>query len=406
MKNLSKESSVLIATFSPHQKGKRLPTNGMIEPLLSFLGQKVNKIVLLDQPYPGSDALIPFVEIYNNGKLVNSRRSSVFLYFLYPFLKVVNYDATHIAFKLRDFFSVLDCGLTAKTRLDIFIGLEAINTLAGIALKKLGRVETVIYYVSDYSPTRYTLNWFNKIYVLLDRFVATHCDFIWDVSKAMMSGRIKAGLDPKKAARVIHVPNALFPKQIHYLTNSKIIPDSLVFVGSLGRENGPDLAIKTVQQVIKTIPQVKLHIYGDGESDIARIKKLTAKLQLTDKVIFHGFVTDQVELSNKISQYAVGLAPYLALSDSPRWWADATKIRLYLGCGIPVVTTQVPPLGKEIDGKAGLVAKDTPKDQARAIIHVLTDKSLREKFKTNARKMAKNNTWENTYAQAIKQMVS
>ena len=163
MKLFSKQYSVLIATFSPREGGKRLPTNGMIEPLLSFFVPKIKKIVLLDQPYPGSDALIPFIETYKNGKLAGNKRSSKFLYLLYPFLKVVNYDATHVAFKIRDFFSVLDCGLRAGTKFDMFIGLEVINTLAGLVLKKLGRAETVVYYVSDYSPVRYGKTFFNTL---------------------------------------------------------------------------------------------------------------------------------------------------------------------------------------------------------------------------------------------------
>ena len=402
MKNFT---SVLIATFAEHAHGKRLAMNGMIEPMLSFFLPKTKKTVLIDQPYPGSDTLIPIIETYKNEKLVKTAKSSKFIYFLYPFLKKVNYDATHVSFKIRDFLSVLDYGLRDKTRFDIFIGLEAINALAGILLKKLGKVETVVYYVSDYSPTRYKLLWFNKLYLLLDRFAVTHSDFVWDVSKAMMPARIKVGLDPKKAAPLIHVPNALHPEQINYLPYSKIIPNSLVYGGTLGKENGPDIVIEALNLVAKSIPQATLHIYGDGEPDISRLKKLTEKLKLTDKVKFHGFITDQVELSNKTKQYAIGLAPYLAVPESPRWWADSTKIRLYLGAGLPVITTQVPPLGKEIEeGKAGLIAKDNPKKQAQAIIKLLRDTNLYKTFKSNAIKMGRNNIWENTYSQALDNM--
>lgn len=385
--------------------GQRTATNGMIEPTTSFFPSRVKKFALLEQPHPGSNSVVPYLEVYEGKK--HTKCSWVFLtsFLLYPFLKLVNTQATSPIFKVRDFLSVVEFVLLKSEKFDLFIGLEAVNAIAGITLKKLGIIETVVYYVSDFSPDRYKPKWVNDFYLWLDRFAATHSDFIWDVSLAMLPARIKAGLDPQKSAPVIHVPNALSPQQIHYLPIQKIISNSLVFVGTLGVINGPDLAIKTLKLVLKSVPTTTLHIYGDGEPDISRIKKLTNKLNLNDKVTFHGFVSDQVELSRETSKYMLGLAPYLATPGSPRWWADATKTRLYLAAGLPVVTTQVPPLGREIENDgAGIIAKDNPKDQAQAILKLLKDKKTYLRMRKNAIRRAKNNTWENTYSQALKRM--
>jgi len=72
---------------------------------------------------------------------------------------------------------------------------------------------------------------------------------------------------------------------------------------------------------------------------------------------------------------------------------------------LPVITTQVPPLGQEIerDG-AGIIALDNPKDQAGAILRLLKNKALYKRMRANAIKRAKNNTWENTYSLALKKM--
>lgn len=348
---------------------------------------------------------MPIIEIYENGKLKEKTTFSAPLFWLYPFLILRNSVGTRIPFKLRDFLTVLLFALFRGRKYDLFIGLESINALAGIILKEFGLVKTVVYYVSDFSPSRYKAAWFNKIYLWLDTMAAIHSDYIWDVSLAMMPARIKGGLDKKHANKLIHVPNAMFPEQIDYFPLNKIILNSLMFAGTLGQENGPDLAIETLALVIKEVPDARLHIYGGGASDLERLKKLTADLKLDGKVVFHGFFTDQVKLSKEIRQYALGLAPYRAIPGSPRWWADATKARLYLAAGLPVVTTQVPPLGREIvaDG-AGIVAKDNAKDQAEAILLVLKDKEAYNKMRVNAIKRAKNNTWENTYAQALKSM--
>lgn len=405
MQITKKLNSVIFATFSVRENNARSAINGMIEPLTNFFVPKTNRFILLEQPHPGSDTVIPFLEVYQNGKL--NKKSHFFLTSLlfYPLLKLSNANQTQVIFKVRDFFSVFEFIFRDKQIYNLFIGLESVNTIAGIILRKLGLVKKVVYYVSDYSPNRYKPSWFNSLYLRLDRYAAIHSDFIWDVSKAMLPARVKVGLDPKKCAPVIHVPNALFPPQINYLPYSKIVPNSLVYVGTLGKINGPDVAIQALKIVAKSIPQATLHIYGDGEPDISRIKKLTEKLKLTEKVIFHGFISDQVKLSAETEQFAIGLAPYLEIPGSPRWWADATKIRLYLAAGLPVITTRVPPLGKEIeqDG-AGIITNDNQKGFANAIIMLLKNRQLYNRMKKCAIKRAKGNTWKNTYSNALDKM--
>ena len=400
-----KISSILFVTFSIRNNGKRTSINGMIDPLTSFFTPKAKEFVLIEQPHPGSDTVIPFLEVYKNSKLSKKSRNFISSKILSPLLKLSNENRTQVTFKIRDFLSVLEFIFKEKRKFDLFIGLESINAIAGITLRKFGRVNKVVYYVSDYSPSRYRIGFINNLYLSLDRFAATHSDFVWDVSKAMLPARIKAGLNPKKVAPVIHVPNGLYSEQINYLPTSKIIPNSLVFVGTLGKINGPDIAIEALNLVSKKIPDAKLHIYGDGEPDISRIKNLTKKLNLTEKVIFHGFISDQVKLSKETKQYAIALAPYLAVHGSPRWWADATKIRLYLAAGLPVITTKVPPLGKEVEeAQAGIITKDTAEDTAKAIQKLLKDSPLRESMKKNAVAQAKGNTWKNTYSEALKKM--
>lgn len=402
---MAKKLSVLFATFSPWENNKRMPTNGMIEPMLSFFVPSTKTFALIDEPHPGSNVLIPIIEIYKNGKLVKKTKSSLFVSWLYPFLLTRNSVGTRTIFKIRDFLAIFDFALRQKTKYDLFIGLESVNAIAGVILKRLGLIKKVVYYVSDYSLQRYQSSWFNGLYLWLDRLAATKADFIWDVSQAMMPARIKAGLNPKKSAPHIHVPNALFPEQINYLPIKKLIPSSLVYAGTLGIENGPDLAIKAFSLVIKKIPSASLHIFGGGDSDLKRLKKLTQKHLLNKEIFFHGFVSDQIALSKEIKKYTIGLAPYRAIPGSPRWWADATKIRLYLAAGLPVITTQVPPLGKKIQKEgSGIVTKDNPKELSGAIIKLLTNRHRYTNLRNKAVKIAKDNLWENTYKKALKQM--
>lgn len=404
MQSLNKNSTVLIATFSPWRKGKRLPINGNVEPMIDFFTPRIKKTVMLDQVYPGSDFVMPRVEVYK-GKKQTIKRVSWWMYVLYPFLKLTNTGATHISFKIRDYLSVLDTGMKTKEPYDYLIGFEAINALAGVLLRKLNKVRYVIYYVSDYSPNRYKQKWFNSLYLWLDRQAAMQSDIIWDVSWAMQPARIEAGLDASKSAPVLQVPNALYPKQISQAKEKEIEPNSLVFMGTLGKENGPDLAIESLPLVLKKIPKATLHIVGGGEGNEERLEALVKKLGVEKHVVFHGFISDREKVSAAIRKYAIALAPYIYIPGSARLYGDATKIRAYLAAGLPTITTQVPPLGKDAEKKgAAILVKDAKKQLADAIIKVFTDKKLYNSLRKNAFAFAKNNTWDNEYTLAFNKM--
>src|SRR5205807_2167134 len=126
-----------------------------------------------------SDRINPIIEEYQEKKIYKKWTLSKFFYFpLYLLCQWQNDHKTHISFKLRDIFSVLFVGFSSKSNYDYFIGLESINTLSGIILRRFGKVKKVIYYVSDYSPQRFNKSWFNYIYILLDRFCVLHADYI------------------------------------------------------------------------------------------------------------------------------------------------------------------------------------------------------------------------------------
>lgn len=403
---LSNNSSVLFATFSRWENNKRTPTNGSLDPLRDFLVPRIKKLVIIDQPHPSGEGVIPKIEEFtNHNKTFKSHNPSWYIYLLKPILEMSNSADTQIRFKIRDFLSVIDWSLRDSTKFDYFIGLESINSIAGILLRKIGRVRKVVYYVSDYSPNRYPNKLFNSLYLALDRFCATHADYIWDVSKAMQPARIKTGLNPKKSAPVIHVPNGLNPGQIKTNSISKIDKYSLVYMGTLGSENGPDIAIKASQIVREQFPDTKLHIIGGSDKDFAWLKKLIIKMGLEKAVVFHGFIPSSLDMSKIIRSCAIGLAPYRNFPGSIRLYADAGKIRAYCASGLPTVSSQVPPLGLEVAQKgAAVIANDDPKSFADAIIDIFNNPKAYLELRRNAIMLAKDNTWEDTFKRAFSQM--
>lgn len=395
---------ILIATFSLWNSKGRTAINGMIEPLLYFFQPNSKLIDLIDGPHPGSNTVFTRFDSYER-KNFRKRSLSLVSILMYPLLKIKNANATQIPFKLRDFFSVFELILRSGKRYDLFIGLESIYGIAGILLKKIKIVKTAVYYVSDYIPNRYENKWLNNLYLWLDRYCCYNADYIWDVSPAMLTARIKAGLDKTKCAPIILVSNALFPKQISYLPSEKVEPFSLVFAGTFGPENGLSIAIKAMRIIVEKFPKAKLNVLGGGHTPQEDFEKLAKENNVIKNVIFHGFIEDTTKLSNIVKHSSLGLAPYVNYPDSARLYGDATKIRLYLGAGLPVVTTHVPPLGKEIKNfGAGIITEDNEKELAKGVIKIFSDKNLYQKMRERAISFAKNNTWKNTYNSAFKKM--
>lgn len=403
---LSEKSRILFATFSPWVHGKRLPTNGSLEPFRDFLLPRVFELVLIDQPFPGSDFVLPRIEIYRKRKMTTGK-NAFWMSLLSPFLWAQNTSGTRVSFKLRDFFSVLDQGIRSKSQFDFFIGLESVNTLAGIFLKKLGRVKQVVYYVSDYAPDRFGGGLFNRVYLFLDRVCAQHADYIWDVSQAMQPARVSAGLNAARSAPVIYVPNGLLPEQIRFEENNASSRGRLAYMGTLGEENGPDLAIECLPKIETSVPNVHLVVIGGYPSDISRLTILAKKLHVEERVTFHGFVQSPLDMSKILRSCYLAVAPYRAFPGSVRYFADAGKIRAYCAAGLPVVTTPVPPLGKIVARQGGaVIAADTITDFSRAITEVLTDKKAYASLRKGAIQFAKDSTWDNTFTQAFRQMTT
>ncbi|TSC88392.1 MAG: hypothetical protein G01um101416_60 [Microgenomates group bacterium Gr01-1014_16] len=381
--------------------GQRMPTNGNLEPLRDFLISRVSKLVLIDQPHPGSGIVMPKIEEYTENKKAMNYSSSWWVYLMEPFLKLVNKNETNVLFKMRDFLSVIDWGIRDKTYYDYFIGMESINTLAGVILKKLGKINKVIYYVLDYSPNRYPLI-LNKIYLALDRFCTIHADFVWDVSKAIQPARISAGLDPKKSAPVIHVPIGVYPQQLIFTRVDKRRPFSMCYMGTLTEEQGPDLAIEMMPIILKKYPDATLHIVGGGEKNLDRLKKLTKSLGLKTCVIFHGFVVGSSDMANILSRCYIAVAPYRAIPGSIRQYGDASKLRSYAAAGLPIVTTNVPPLGRELQKLGGaIIAPDNKKGFAQVIMTIFSDRKLYTSMRKQLTEFAKSNTWDDEFSHAF-----
>lgn len=302
----------------------------------------------------------------------------------------------------RDAFLDIRWVLQSKEKWDLYIGVDNLNAFCGIVLKILGKVKKVVYYTIDYVPERFSNKSLNKFYHWLDIFCVKHTDVTWNLSPRMVEGREREWkLNEKYRKKQILVPEGVWFDRIKKYSIDQIDAHSMVFLGYLVSRLGVQMAIKATPLIIKAIPDFRFIVIGKGEySD--ELKKLAADLGVDKHVEFKGFIPDHKDVENMIAKCAIGIAPYADEEKSLSRYADPSKTKIYLGCGLPIIMTDIFYNAKEIeDAGAGKIVGYDADEIAKAVVEMMKNKDRLEKYKENATIYIKNLDWDMVFKDSL-----
>lgn len=170
--------------------------------------------------------------------------------------------------------------------------------------------------------------------------------------------------------------------------NEKII----LFVGVLHKGKGPDVLIKAMANIMKSIPDAKLLFVGRGgmKGELENLERLSERLGVENYVQFAGFV------EGNLKPLYYKAADVFVLPSVMKHESFGIVNLEAMACGIPIVASRiggVPDVVK--DRENGLLVQ--PKDSnelADAIIHLLENEEEREKMGKNGRKKVEDYSWE------------
>lgn len=246
-----------------------------------------------------------------------------------------------------------------------FVGVDPLNALSGILLRKLGIVNKAVYFSADYAEKRFGSRTLNFIYHSIDRYVSNHADQVWSVSTRIQKMRSSMGLPKDKNLLLPNVPSGDYKP---YLSNQRnqnrlitlgIISDQLDFYGILDA-----LVLLRVDH-----PELEFHIYGDGPQK-NEYENYAIEKNLSTCVFFHGNVSHQ-EALNAISHAGIGLALYNG-SWGFNCYGDSMKCREYLCFGLPIITTDTHSTVEDIrQAGAGLVVEMSAQAYAEAVRNII-----------------------------------
>ena len=303
---------------------------------------------------------------------------------------------------LKDFFSSFYFIFKFKKKFNIYIGINPLNAIAGLFLKRIGFAQTVIFYVIDYVPSRFNNKALNTLYQSLDQISVRHADYTWNLSPAMSSAREKRGIS-RNGTNQTTVPTGTRVEN-KFLPFEQINRTDLAFLSHLREGQGIELILEVMPELVKEVPSVRLLVIGTGPLE-NYFKEEVKKRGLSDNVLFFGYIEDHDKIEEIVSKCGIGLAPYVPDANSFTWYADPGKPKVYLGCGVPIVITKVPEVAMEIQrSKAGIAIQYDKNDLINAILLILDNEKMHRELRQGAIKFASTHTWDEVYHKAFQKI--
>ncbi len=251
-----------------------------------------------------------------------------------------------------------------KYRADVYIGIDPLNALAAISLKKRGMVEKAIFFTADYSEKRFNNPLLNYIYHAIDRYCIKHADEVWSVSTKICKVRREMGLSEQKNILVPNVP----PIAYDDYKKSKHDEYELITTGIIDKQLDFEGSIRAVAAMKNEYPRIHLTIIGNGPEEDS-LKELVTDLKIEDRVEFTGRLSLKEALYRQ-SCAGIGLALYTGIWGFNQY-GDSTKCREYFNFSLPIISTETHSTVEDIvEYNAGVIVKlktDAYQDAIRKI---------------------------------------
>ena len=335
---------------------------GPSEALENYLTSRSDSLGVIYHPFHYCSDRRSIAKKYVSGRLVSEkRRCGAALPSLLTYVK----DAF---FSFIFFFGFL-------SRFDVCVACDPLNGVVAVLLKKCGLIKRVIFYTIDWMPGRFANPLLNRLYHALDRFCRNNCDAAWNISPRIVEIRREQGVPD---ARNVLVPVGVDLEKIALPDKSATTPADVVLLGALSPSKGVDLVIEAWPALLARFPQLRLHVIGktpnnaieDGVVYAPFEARLTA---LGPSVVLHGVMNHDAVLKT-LPAFDISLALYRPTDNNLSRWADPSRVKDYLACGLPVVITDVPEIAKDVDALgAGVVAAYTVEGVTAAIAAMVED---------------------------------
>ncbi len=218
-----------------------------------------------------------------------------------------------------------------------------------------------------------------KAYGALDRYALQHFAAVIAVSREVQARLTASGVSPE---RVTIIPNGIdtrpFAAAPAGVTQAPAASLLVGLVGRLSEEKGVDLFLEAAARILRTRPDTRFHIIGDGP-DRARLEHLRQTLGIADRVIFLGRRDDMPAIYSTLD----------ILVSASRQEGLPIALLEAMASGRAILATAVGEVPSLIhDRQTGLLVPPNDIDAlATSLQMLLLDSALRQQLGANARQL-------------------
>lgn len=286
---------------------------------------------------------------------------------------------------------------------DIIIALDNLNTMAALFLRIFHKTKKVIYYTIDFIPQRFENKALNNFYHYLDKLAVVNSDMVWNVSPRIKEGRRK--IKGLYSNNQLTVPIGVWFFRIKRKKFEEIEKYTMIYAGGLLPHQGIQLVLEAIPDIIKTIPHFRFRIIGMGTFE-EELKNITKKFKISQYVDFMGYIEKYEDVERELTKVGAAVGMYSSELDKWSYYADPSKIKAYLAAGLPVITTDLTHIAKQLESKkCGFVIKYDKKMLTKTIIKLMSNTKMYREYRDNAVIFSKNYDWNKVFSKALKEVL-
>lgn len=280
-----------------------------------------------------------------------------------------------------------------QIKFDLAICFDPLSFFYAFLFGRYLKIEKIVYFNVDFSTRRFKNKIINYIYLSLNKFAFSECDYFFSLTRAFIEK-----IDPanKYVDKVFLLRHTIDIDGINKnISNVTKKPNSIIYAGSLSHAIGFVNLIKALELIKKEDIDFIFDIYGDGPQK-ENLLTLIKNSSINNLVNFKGVVKNEILLKQILPKYKIGVCPYFNRKNS--YESDhmftgtdlSTKMVEYIGCGLPIVTTRLYSAFDLIEEKKFGFLVSSSRDWYIAIKKLLTNKILYKKYSNNTLKFATN----------------
>lgn len=287
-------------------------------------------------------------------------------------------------------------------RYHIYFGMNWPYTILGILLKRLGLVQEVVLWTTEFFPRRFRNFFLNRVFHHMERFCLARADYVWSSTSAMIEERRRRGYPLGKKNKKIVVPYFVDAHFIHRLAPHLLKPNSVIYTGHFRIYFEFRVLMDALIAIKKAVPSVRL-TFTSWETIPLEWKREIETRGLQDNFENIGYIHAEEEFSEELKRHQLGLALYRG--DPFTNYSDPAKVKDYMARAVVPIVTRGIPFADEIEKeKAGIAVGYDSDEIADAVVRLLSDPKLFQEYRDNAFRLISKYETSSVLSRAFQEM--